>query len=168
VKDAPFWDALERALPRRPRADLGDPTATCSSFKPQRRPPYPAKRSGEFQVWLDSVAYSRDYDFTGKRGRVHAARASTWEAGSRRWRSSRSHGRARRGRQQPADPDNRFVSGARLDLPKGRHARDRVTCRSRRARSAKRFLTRARGRRRSTSRARYEDVSFDLRGARRR
>lgn len=165
VKDASFWDALE-ALCRAAPALTWEPDGDLLAFKSQRRPAYPAKRSGEFQVQLDSVAYSRDYDFTGNpRTTFTLHLLSTWEAGIAPVAVE----------QKLTDvldedgnnlmiSDNRFVFGARLDLPKGRMRRDRVDLPIPQGGKAAKRFSRVKGSATFYFPRAYEDLSFDLRG----
>ncbi|HLY75036.1 MAG TPA: hypothetical protein VKU80_13025, partial [Planctomycetota bacterium] len=44
--------------------------------------PYPARRQGEFAVWLDGIIFNRDFDFTGiARSTFTVTLAAAWEAG---------------------------------------------------------------------------------------
>jgi hypothetical protein len=164
VKDASFWDALD-ALCRAAPALTWEPDGELLSFKPLRRPPHPAKRSGEFQVWLDSVAYSRDYDFTGNpRTTFTLNLASAWEAGIApvAVEQKLSDVLDEEGNNLMIS-DNRFVFGARLDLPKGRIRRDRVDLPiPQGAKTAKRF-TRVKGASTFYFPRAFEDVTIDLR-----
>jgi hypothetical protein len=83
VKDATFWDALDELCRVAPALTWdADPNGNGLAFSKKRRPPYPAKRQAEFNVWLDGITFSRDYDFTGiPRSTFTLTVASAWEAG---------------------------------------------------------------------------------------
>jgi len=54
-------DALCRAAP----ALTWEGNGASLRFLRKERPAYPAKRQGEFTVWLDGILFSRDFDFSG-------------------------------------------------------------------------------------------------------
>jgi hypothetical protein len=81
LKDASFFDAVE-AVCRASSALTWEPEGDGLTFTKKRRPPFPARRQGEFQVWLDGITYSRDYDFTGNpRSTFQLGVVTAWEAG---------------------------------------------------------------------------------------
>jgi hypothetical protein len=163
VKDATFWEALDavcRAAPELTWEADGD----LISFKKQRRPSYPAKRAGEFTVWLDAITYSRDYDFTGNpRSTFTLNLVSSWEAGIAPVAVEQKI-------TEVLDEDgnnlivpDRFSYGGRLDIPKGRSRKDSVYLPiPQGARAAKRF-SRVRGTSTFYFPRAYEEVMFDLR-----
>src|SRR5439155_1151682 len=126
ILDVSFFEALEgvcRAAPALTWEIEGD----LVTFTKKHRPPYPAKRQGEFAVWIDGITYSRDYDFTGNpRSTFVLNLASAWEAGIAPVAVEQKIA-------EVVDEDgtnlmmpDRFAYGARLDLPKGRMRKDGV------------------------------------------
>jgi hypothetical protein len=165
VKDTTFWDALE-AVCRAAPALTWEPDGDLLSFKAQRRPPYPSKRQGEFNVWLDAITYSRDYDFTGNpRTTFTLSVTSGWEAGIAPVAVEQKV-------TEVLDEDgtnlllpDRFSYGARLDMPKGRTRKDGVYLPvAQGAKAAKRF-SRVRGSSTFFFPRAYEEVTLDLRTA---
>jgi hypothetical protein len=164
VKDATFWDALDAVCKAAP-ALTWDAEGDLLTFKAQRRPPYPAKRQGEFNVWLDAITYSRDYDFTGNpRTTFTMSVVSGWEAGIAPVAVEQKV-------TEVLDEDgvnlilpDRFSYGARLDMPKGRTRKDGVYLPiAQGAKTAKRF-SRVRGTSTFYFPRAYEEVMVDLRG----
>jgi len=81
VKDSSFWDALD-ALCRAAPALGWDVAGDALSFTGKRRPDFPSKRQDEFNVWVEGVRFSREYDFTGNpRSMFILDLASAWESG---------------------------------------------------------------------------------------
>jgi hypothetical protein len=64
VKDVTAWDALARLCESAPALTYSFDEEAIS-FARKRRPAYPSVRQGEFQVWLDAIQFTRDYEFTG-------------------------------------------------------------------------------------------------------
>ncbi len=165
VKDATFWDALE-AVCRAAPALTWEADGDFLSFKAQRRPPYPSKRQGEFQVWLDGITYSRDYDFTGNpRTTFTLSVISAWEAGIAPVAVEQKV-------TEVLDEDgtnlilqDRFSYGARLDMPKGRTRKDGVYLPIAQGAKAARRFSRVRGTATFFFPRAYEEVTVDLRTA---
>ena len=165
VKDATFWDALE-AVCRAAPALTWDADGELLAFKAQRRPPFPSKRQGEFNVWLDGITYSRDYDFTGNpRTTFTLSVTSGWEAGIAPVAVEQKV-------TEVLDEDgvnlilpDRFSYGARLDIPRGRTRKDGVYLPiAQGAKPARRF-SRVRGTSTFYFPRAYEEVTVDLRSA---
>ncbi len=64
LSEVPFWDALHE-LARAAPALAWTFEDDALRFERRPRPPYPARRQGEFSVWVDGIAFSREHDFTG-------------------------------------------------------------------------------------------------------
>lgn len=126
IKEASFFDAVE-AVCRASSALTWEPEGDGLTFTKKRRPPYPAKRQGEFQVWLDGITFSRDYDFTGNpRSTFQLGVVTAWEAGIVPVAVEQKV-------TEILDEDganllvqDRFNYMARLDTPKGRMRREPV------------------------------------------
>jgi len=126
VADASFFDALE-AVCRASSALTWEPEGDGLTFTRKRRPPFPARRQGEFQVWLDGITYSRDYDFTGNpRSTFQLGLVTAWESGIVPVAVEQKV-------TEILDEDgtnllvqDRFNYMGRLDAPKGRSRRDPV------------------------------------------
>jgi hypothetical protein len=165
VKDATFWEALESVCRAAP-ALTWEAEGEGLTFKAQRRPPYPAKRQGEFQVWLDGITYSRDYDFTGNpRTTFTMSVSSAWEAGIAPVAVEQKV-------TEVLDEDgvnlilpDRFSYGARLDMPKGRTRKDGVYLPIPQGAKAARRFARVRGTSTFFFPRAYEEVTVDLRSA---
>jgi hypothetical protein len=165
VKDASFWDALEavcRAAPALTWEGDGD----ALSFTPKRRPPYPAKRQGEFVVWLDAITYSRDYDFTGNpRVAFTLNLVSAWEAGIVPVAVEQQITEIldQDGASVMVPDRFQYYGGTRLEAPKGRTRRDGTFVPVPQAgKSAKKF-SRVRGTSTFYFPRSYEDVTLDVR-----
>jgi hypothetical protein len=126
VKNVPFFEALE-AVCRAAPALTWEADGDGLSFTKKRRPVYPARRQGEFSVWLDGITYSRDYDFTGNpRSTFTLGVMTAWEAGIVPVAVEQKV-------TEILDEDgtnllvpDRFNYMTRLDTPKGRTRRDSV------------------------------------------
>jgi hypothetical protein len=126
VKDAPFFEALEKVCTAAP-ALTWDVEGDGLAFTKKRRPPYPSKHQGEFLVWLEGITFSREYDFTGNaRSTFQLGVVTAWEAGI-------APVAVEQKLTEILDEDgtnllvqDRFNYMARLDTPKGRIRREPV------------------------------------------
>lgn len=124
VHQAGFWDALETVV-RSSSALTWDIDNEEILFKKQRRPPFPAKRQGEFSVWIESILFSRDNDFTGNpRSSFMLTLCSAWEAGIAPVAVDQKITEVLDEDGTNLVPPDRFGYGGRLDSPKGRLRRD--------------------------------------------
>jgi hypothetical protein len=165
VQDASFWEALEavgRAAPDLNWEVEGD----LIVFSRKRRPPYPGRRQGEFSVWLDSIVFTRDNDFTGiPRSTYTLSLSAAWEAGIAPIAVDQKI-------TEVLDEDgtnlispDRFGYGGRLDTPKGRLRKDGVFIPvAPGGKTAKKF-SRVRGTSTFYFPRSYEEVQIDLRAA---
>ena len=64
LRRASLWEALD-ALSRAAPGFTWTPQGDGLAFKAAKRPPYPAKASDEFLVWIEGLEYASDQDFTG-------------------------------------------------------------------------------------------------------
>jgi len=163
VKDATFWDALDAVCIAAP-ALTWEADGDLLSFKKLRRPPYPAKRSGEFHIWLDGITYSREYDFTGNpRSTFMLNLVSSWEAGIAPVAVEQKIAEILDEDGANLMPADRFSYGSRLDMPKGRTRKDGVYLPiPQGGKTAKRF-SRVKGWATFYFPRAYEEVSIDLR-----
>lgn len=125
VKDVPFWEAVE-ALCRAAPSLTWEADGASLRFLRKPRPAYPNRRQGEFTVWLESIIFNRDFDFTGNaRSTFSMTLLSAWEAGIAPVAIEQKI-------TEVLDEDgtnlmahDRFASyGARLEIPKGRVRRE--------------------------------------------
>jgi hypothetical protein len=165
VKDATFWDALDELCRAAPALTWdADPNGNGLAFSKKRRPPYPAKRQAEFNVWLDGITFSRDYDFTGNpRSTFTLQVASAWEAGVVPVAVEQKV-------TEILDEDganlivpDRFNYQVRMDTPKGRLKRDGVYAPLPQGGKSPRKFTKVRGSSTFYFPRAYEELTVDLR-----
>lgn len=163
VKDAPFFGALESLC--RAASDLTwEVEGDGLTFTKKHRPPYPAKRQGEFQVWLDGITFSREYDFTGNaRSTFQLGVVSAWEAGIVPVAVEQKL-------TEILDEDgnnllvqDRFGYISRLETPKGRMRRDVVSATLAPGAKPVKTFSRVRGTATYYFPRSYEDLTLDVR-----
>ncbi|MBV8882363.1 MAG: hypothetical protein JO332_20570, partial [Planctomycetaceae bacterium] len=95
-------------------------------FLRKPRPAHPCRRQGEFQVWLDSITFNRDFDFTGNaRSTFTIMFSSAWETGIVPVAIDQRITEVLDEDGTNLMANDRFASyGARMDQPKGRVRRD--------------------------------------------
>jgi hypothetical protein len=165
VREATFWDALDELCRVAPALTWdADPNGGGLAFSKKRRPPYPAKRQAEFNVWLDGITFSRDYDFTGNpRSTFTLQVASAWEAGVGPVAVEQKV-------TEILDEDgtnlivpDRFNYQARMDTPKGRLKRDGVYAPLPQGGKSPRKFSKVRGSSTFYFPRAYEELTVDLR-----
>lgn len=162
VKDASFFEAVE-AVCRASSALTWEPEGEGLTFTKKRRPPYPTRRQGEFQVWLDGITFSRDYDFTGNpRSTFQLGLVTAWEAGIAPVAVEQKV-------TEILDEDgtnllvqDRFNYMARLDVPKGRSRRDPVYAPVAQGAKAVKLFSKVRGATTYYFPRGYEELSMDV------
>jgi len=163
IKDASVFEALE-AVCRASSALTWEPEGDGLTFTKKRRPPYPVKKMGEFQVWLDGITFSRDYDFTGNpRSTFQLGLVTAWEAGITPVAVEQKV-------TEILDEDgtnllvqDRFNYMARLDSPKGRMRRDPVYAPVAQGAKAVKMFSKVRGTTTYYFPRGYEELSMDVR-----
>ncbi|HEV3029122.1 MAG TPA: hypothetical protein VG457_16205, partial [Planctomycetota bacterium] len=163
IKDLPFWDAVE-ALCRAAPALTWEGEGNSLRFLRRARPPYPARRQGEFAVWLDAITFNRDFDFTGiARSTFTIHLATAWEAGI-------SPVGIEQKITEILDEDgtnlvanDRFAAYAtRIDIPKGRVRKEAVYAPLPQGSPGVRRLSKVKGYAAFYFPRSYQDLSFDL------
>ena len=168
VKDATFWDALDELCRVAPALTWdADPNVSNGlAFSKKRRPPYPARRQGEFNVWLDGITFSRDYDFTGNpRSTFTLTVASAWEAGVVPVAVEQKV-------TEILDEDgtnlivpDRFNYATRMETPKGRMKKDGVYAPLPQGGKSPKKFSKVRGSSTFYFPRAYEELTVDLRSA---
>jgi hypothetical protein len=163
VKDAPFFEALEAVCGAASQLTW-EVEGEGLTFTKKRRPPYPAKRQGEFQVWLDGITYTREYDFTATaRSMFQLGVVTAWEAGIVPVAIEQKV-------TEVLDEDgtnllipDRFNYTPRLEAPKGRSRRDLVQAPVGAGAKPVKMFSRVRGTTTYYFPRGYEDLSLDVR-----
>lgn len=163
VKDVTFFDALE-AVVRASPALTWEPDGAGLAFTRKRRPPYPSIRQAEFNVWLDGITYSRDYDFTGNpRSTFNLTLASTWEAGIAPVAVEQKVTEILDEEGANLLQPDRFNYGVRMDTPKGRVKRDGVYLPLPQNGKSPKWFAKVRGTATFYFPRAYQDLSLDVR-----
>jgi len=163
VKDAPFFEALDRVCGAAP-ALTWEVEGDGLTFTKKRRPPYPSRQQGEFLVWLDGITFSREYDFTGNaRSTFQLGVVSAWEAGIAPVAVEQKV-------TEILDEDganllvqDRFNYMARLDTPKGRMRREPVYAPVAPGGKSVKMFSRVRGATTYYFPRAYEELTLDVR-----
>lgn len=124
ARDVPAWEALAKLCEAAPALTFsfdGDALA----FSRSKRPPHPVRRQGEFQVWMESIQFLRDYEFTGTvRETIVVALHTAWEKGVAPAGVDQLITDVLDEKGQPIPQTPRGWAYPRVDSPKGRSKRE--------------------------------------------
>jgi len=163
IKELPFWDAVE-ALCRAAPMLTWDGDGNSLRFSRRERPPYPAKRQGEFAVWLDGITFNRDFDFTGvARSTFTVLLATAWEAGIAPVGIEQKLTEVLDEEGTNLMASDRFGGyGARMDIPKGRVRKEAAYAPLPQGSTGVRKFSKVKGYAAFYFPRSYQEVSFDL------